>query len=326
MPKRYSLGLVVAAVMSLTGCGLFETASKSSSVGTSASQLKAASMVQFGTVPVGGTGSSSVVVSNTATDGSNITVSRINVTGSSFQLSTAPSLPVVIPAGHNLTLGINFSPKSKGSINGVVSIMSDASDEVLPVVLTGNGNVGGISVSPAVMNFGSVGVGGTAVINGTISAGNSSMTVSTVDQTGQGYTLSGITFPVTLAAGQSVPFTVSFTPQAPGTSAGSLAFVTNGSNSATASLTGSGTSSGVQPGTHSVALSWNASSSPVAGYNVYRSLQSGGPYAKLTGPLPSTSYADSNVQSGSTYYYVATSVTNNSEESGYSNQTAATIP
>ena len=178
-------------------------------------------------------------------------------------------------------------------------------------------------MSPAIMNFGNVGIGGTSVVNGTLTAANSSTTVSTVDQTGEGYTLSGISFPVTLAAGQSVPFTVTFTPQAPGTSAGSLAFVTDDSNSATASLTGSG----VQSGTHSVALSWNASSSPVAGYNVYRSLQSGGPYAKLTGsPLPSTSYADSNVQSGSTYYYVATSVTNNSDESGYSNQTAATIP
>jgi hypothetical protein len=280
-------------------------------------------MVQFGTVPVGGTGSSSVVVSNVATDGSNITVSRINVTGSSFQLSTALSLPVVIPAGQNLTLGVNFSPRSNGSANGMISIVSDASDRVLPVALTGNGNVGGISVSPAVMNFGSVGVGGTAVVNGSLTAANSSMTVSTVDQTGQGYTLGGISFPVTLAAGQSVPFTVTFTPQAPGTSPGSLAFLASGSNSATASLTGSG----VQSSTHSVALSWNASSSPVAGYNVYRSLQSGGPYAKLTGsPLPSTSYADGNVQSGSTYYYVATSVTNNSDESGYSNQTAATIP
>ena len=309
--------------MMLAGCGIFPIGSNSSSVGNSAIQLKAASMVQFGTVPVGATGSSSVVVSNASTDGANITVSGINVTGSSFQLATAPTLPVVIAAGQNLTLGINFSPKSGGSVNGTVSIMSDASDQVLPVMLKGNGNVGGISVSPAVMDFGSVGVGGTAVINGTISAANSSMTVSTVDQTGQGYTLSGISFPVTLAAGQSVPFTVTFTPETPGASAGSLAFVTDGSDSATASLNGSG----IQSGTHSVALSWNASSSPVAGYNVYRSLQSGGPYAKLTGsPLPSTSYADSNVQSGSTYYYVATSVTNNSDESGYSNQTAATIP
>ena len=323
MPKRYSLGLVVAAVMSLTGCGIFPIGSNSSSVGNSAVQLKAASMVQFGTVPVGATGSSSVVVSNASTDGSNITVSGVNVTGSSFELATAPSLPVVIAAGQNLTLGINFSPSSNGSVNGMVSIVSDASDRVLPVLLKGNGNVGGISVSPAVMDFGSVGVGGTAVVNGTLTASNSSMTVSTVDQTGQGYTLSGISFPVSLAAGQSVPFTVTFTPQAPGTSAGSLAFVTDGSNSATASLTGSG----VQSSAHSVALSWNASTSPVAGYNVYRSLQSGGPYAKLTGsPLPGTSYADGNVQSGSTYYYVATSVTNNSDESGYSNQTAATIP
>jgi Abnormal spindle-like microcephaly-assoc'd, ASPM-SPD-2-Hydin len=324
MPKRYSLGLVVAAVMTLAGCGIFPIGSNNSSGTNSVSQLKAASAVLFGTVPVGGTRSGSVAVSNTATDGTKITVSHIDVSGAGFQIGSSPSLPFVIEAGKSVTLGINFSPMSKGTVNGKVSIMSDATDPVLPVALSGSGNASGqITVSPAVMNFGSVGVGGTAGINGTISAANSSMTVSTVDQTGQGYTLSGINFPVTLAAGQSVPFTVTFTPQAPGTSVGSLAFVTSGSNSATASLTGSG----VQSGTHSVALSWSASTSPVAGYNVYRSLQSGGPYAKLTGsPLPSTSYADSNVQSGSTYYYVATSVTSNADESGYSNQTAATIP
>jgi hypothetical protein len=310
--------------MTLAGCGIFPIGSNNSSGTNSASQLKAVSAVLFGTVPVGGTRSSSVAVSNTATDGTKITVSQISVTGAGFQIGSSLSPPFVIEAGKSVTLGINFSPMSKGTVNGKVSIMSDATDPVLPVALSGSGNATAqITVSPAVMDFGSVGIGGAAAINGTINAVNSSMTVSTVDQTGQGYTLSGISFPVTLAAGQTVPFTVTFTPQAPGTSAGSLAFVTNGSNAATASLTGSG----VQSGTHSVALSWNASTSPVAGYNVYRSLQSGGPYAKLTGsPLPSTSYADSNVQSGSTYYYVATSITSNADESGYSNQTAATIP
>jgi hypothetical protein len=324
MPKRYSLGILLAAILLLAGCGGTATAPKPSSGANSGSQLRAASAVLFGAVPVGGTRSSSVAVSNVATDGSRITLSGIDVSGAGFRMGNTPSLPLVLAAGESVTLGIDFSPVSKGSASGKVSIMSDAANPVLPVSLSGSGNSGGqITVSPSTMNFGSVAVGGTSVLNGTLTAANSNITVSTVDQTGQGYSLGGISFPVTVAAGQSVPFSVTFTPQASGTSIGSLAFVTDASSSPTATLTGSGG----QSAAHSVDLSWSASTSPVAGYNIYRSVQSGGPYAKLTGsPLPGTSYADSSVQSGTTYYYVATSVNASSQESGYSNQTAATVP
>ena len=78
---------------------------------------------------------------------------------------------------------------------------------------------------------------------------------------------------------------------------------------------------------HSVALSWTASTSPVAGYNVYRSGSSGGPYAKLTSVLDaSTRFVDSSVQSGLTYYYVNTAVDSRGAESKYSAQLRAMIP
>jgi len=65
----------------------------------------------------------------------------------------------------------------------------------------------------------------------------------------------------------------------------------------------------------------------VAGYNVYRSTVSGSSYAKMNGsPLGGVSYADSNVQSGQTYYYVATSVDASGTESVYSNEVSAIVP
>ncbi len=287
----------------------------------------ASSGVQFGMVPVGGTRSSSVAVSNNAKEGGSITVSQISVAGPGFRLGDVPVLPMTIAPGESVTLGIEFSPKLSGSVKGNVSILSDATNPVLPVSLTGNGNSGTttpVSVSPSALNFGSVIVGASAVLNGTLIAGSSDVTISTVDESGSGYSLGGISFPVTLAAGQQLPFSVTFAPQAAGAATGSLAFVTNASSSPTATLTGSGSS---QAAGHSVSLSWSASTSPVAGYNIYRGVQPGGPYAKLTAsPTPSTVYADTAVQSGSTYYYVATSVNNSSEESGYSNQTVATVP
>jgi fibronectin type 3 domain-containing protein len=85
--------------------------------------------------------------------------------------------------------------------------------------------------------------------------------------------------------------------------------------------------SGVAPAQHAVALNWGASSSSVAGYNVYRSVVSGSSYAKLNGSVVGgVSYADSSVQSGQTYYYVATSVDASGTESVYSNEVAAIVP
>jgi len=80
-------------------------------------------------------------------------------------------------------------------------------------------------------------------------------------------------------------------------------------------------------GPDTVALAWNPSSSSVVGYNVYRGMQSGGPYARLNSSvLSNTDYLDSNTQSGATYYYVSTAVNAANEESAYSNEASATIP
>jgi hypothetical protein len=81
------------------------------------------------------------------------------------------------------------------------------------------------------------------------------------------------------------------------------------------------------PGSHSVSLSWNASSSTVVGYNVYRGTQTGGPYNRVnSSPDGNTTFLDSNVQAGATYFYVVTAVDANSQESGFSNETSAVVP
>ncbi len=57
---------------------------------------------------------------------------------------------------------------------------------------------------------------------------------------------------------------------------------------------------------HSVALNWAGSATcGTCLYNVYRSTTMGGPYTKINSfPTSSTSYTDSSVVGGSTYYYV----------------------
>lgn len=80
-------------------------------------------------------------------------------------------------------------------------------------------------------------------------------------------------------------------------------------------------------GLHSVAVSWNAStSSGVAGYKVYRSTTSNGPYTLVSSVGNVTTFQDNTVQSGVTYYYVVRSVDGSNNESANSNQVQSVIP
>src|SRR5207245_680196 len=74
-------------------------------------------------------------------------------------------------------------------------------------------------------------------------------------------------------------------------------------------------------GNGQVALSWSASSGATS-YNVKRSTTSGGPYTTIASPT-TTSYTDTGVTNGTTYYYVVSAV-NPAGESANSSQVSAT--
>ena len=188
----------------------------------------------------------------------------------------------------------------------------------------GDGGASQLTSTPGTIDFGSVPVGSSKPQNGTIAAAGANITVSSASWNGGDFSLSGITFPVMVPVGQTVPFTVTFSPQTGGSSNGQVKFFSDASNSpATLSISGNGTAT-IQ---HSVSLSWDPSTSQVAGYNIYRGAQLGGPFTKLNSTLENTTiYTDSTVVSGHTYYYTATSVDASNLESGYSNIATAVIP
>jgi chitin-binding protein len=72
------------------------------------------------------------------------------------------------------------------------------------------------------------------------------------------------------------------------------------------------------PGNAQVALTWNAANGATS-YNVKRSATSGGPYANVTTGVTTTSYTNTGLTNGTTYYYVVTAV-NASGESPISTQ------
>src|SRR5207253_11252501 len=79
------------------------------------------------------------------------------------------------------------------------------------------------------LDFGSITVGQNKSLTATLSASGSSVTVSSASTSNPEFSLSGVSFPLALAAGQSAPVSVTFTPQRSGTASGTISFSSNAS-------------------------------------------------------------------------------------------------
>jgi hypothetical protein len=294
-----------------------------SGTGVTAATLAASpTSIGFGSVQVGNTQSQSERLTNSG--GSVLHIATATVTGAGFATSGL-NVPTTLNAGQSLTFTVTFTPSSGGAANGSLTLTADGSVPNLTVALSGTGATPGqLSVSPATANFGSVTVGANQKQSGSLTASGASVTVTSVSSSNPEFTLTGLPLPVTVAAGQTAPFTWTFAPQASGAASATITFTSNAANPpVTAALTGTGTAAPQ----HTVSLSWVASTSTVVGYNVYRGTQSGGPYAVLNSAADAaTTYTDSTVQAGQTYYYVVTAVDSSGNESVNSNQAQAVVP
>jgi hypothetical protein len=282
-----------------------------------------AASITFTSVQVGQNQAQTETVTNTG--GVNATISQATATGTGFSL-TGPSLPVTLTPGQSTSFSVTFTPQSAGNFSGSVAISSNASNPNLSVALSGTAtgqSQGQLSVSPPTINVGNVTVGTSGTQTGTLNATGESVTVSSVSVGSAEFVITGL--PVTIPAGQSVSFTVTFTPQASGVASVSASFTSNTSNSSTpATVTGTGLAAPV----HTVSLSWAASTSPnIVGYNIYRRTGTSGSFTQINSALnATTTYVDSSVVDGQTYYYETTAVNSSNEESEPSTLASAVIP
>jgi len=77
---------------------------------------------------------------------------------------------------------------------------------------------------------------------------------------------------------------------------------------------------------HSVTLTWKASATPGARYNVYRRGLTGG-WARLNAvPVVETTFTDNSVQAGQIYFYSTRAVSSGSAESTPSNEVRVEVP
>jgi hypothetical protein len=298
------------------------TTSLSGTGATTPAQLVAnPASLNFASIQVGSKQTQFEVLTNSG--GSGVTISQATATGAGFSINGL-TLPLTLGAGASVTFSVVFAPQTSGSASGKITVVSNASNPTLTASLSGTGTAQGqLALTPTTLNFGSVTDGTKLSRASSLSASGASVTVSSAKLSNAEFALTGISFPLTIAAGTSVSFTLTFVPQSSGLAAGTLSFGDNASNVPTETLSGTG----VAATQHSVSLSWTDSGSGLVGYNVYRGSVSGGPYTKINSALDSTTtYTDTSVLAGRTYYYVTTSVNGSGMQSGYSNQAQAVVP
>ncbi len=182
-----------------------------------------------------------------------------------------------------------------------------------------------LSATPSNLGFGTQALNTPVTLTVKITnVGTATANITQNSISGSGFT-TGITTPINLNPAQSVDVPVVFTPGASGTVTGNLTFSSNGTTLLSVPLSGTG----LAPQAHSVDVAWDPSvSATLQGYNVYRSLISGGPYTRISSTLSPTTllFTDTTPVSGKKYFYVVTAVDTSGAESAASVEVAVTIP
>jgi Abnormal spindle-like microcephaly-assoc'd, ASPM-SPD-2-Hydin len=320
-----SLSLCLIAIFSSPTLALAENNS-AARPGAHAEQTqltRANTKLRFGEVVVGQTSDKLTTITNRSAKPLKI-LSAVS-TGTDFGMKGL-DVPLTLAAGESFTFGVTFAPHSSGPEYGSIAFISDSPKQPLTISLAGTGRATGkLGITPEMIAFGDVSAGMQSTQIGHLTASTASVTISSANINNEKFHLGGLSLPITIPAGHSVLFTVTFISKSIGNTSGTLSFASDAENSPpkqvmTVRVTG--------PVRHKVQLSWKPSKSKhIAGYNVYRSNRAGGPYKKINHSLdPSTNYTDRHVVAGCKYYYVARAVNRKGLESKYSKQVQAAIP
>jgi hypothetical protein len=318
------------------GCASYNPKSVQSQQGAQISV--SAKALNFQAVVIGQKATETLKISNTGNRA--LELSALSLSNKEYSIS-GPTLSASIPAASSASYTIIFAPTTAGSAVATLNISSNASNPLDAISLAGTGEQGlaSLVVKPSVLSFGKVSLKSTGTQNVTLqNTGNVNLTLQGVTVAGAGFGYSDLSPGYSLGPNQTVTFQVWFTPKVAGAASGTLTLLSaNLSSPGSLDLSGDGVSSSSsspipppsQPSSNpaSVVLNWNASTSQVVGYRVYRSVTSGGAYNPLSGSaVDALTYTDTTVVAGSTYYYVVTAVDSLGVESGHSNQVTAAVP
>ena len=199
-----------SGTMSLTVTGSANISIPLSGTGVTQGNLTAnPTSMTFTNVQVGQSSSQTETVKNTG--GSDAHISQVTASGTGFSFSGITP-PVTLTAGQSVSFSVKFAPQSPGTFNGSITVTSDAQDPTLTIPLTGSavGSQGTLSVTSPI-GVGNVVVGTSGTANGTLTASTASVVVSSVTLSGTNpteFSITGLSFPVTVNVGTPVSFTV----------------------------------------------------------------------------------------------------------------------
>ena len=265
------------------------------------------------------------------------TVSLSSSAGESTSVELASSSTAVkVPGSVTVAAGAKTA-----SFTATASAVSRAQTVTLTASESGSSERVSLQLKPASTGTAALTLGSTSVAFGSVglntpatqsvslkSSGTAALTISAAAIKGTGFSMSGLTTPVTLSSGQTATLNLQFDPTAAGTDTGSVSISSNASGgAATISLSGTGATA---TAAYQVNLNWDApagSSDPVSGYNVYRATGTSGQFQLLNQSVNSpTTYSDTTVQSGTSYQYEVRSVDKSGALSTPSGVYSASIP
>jgi PKD repeat protein len=176
----------------------------------------------FGSLTVGQSGTLTFQVINSGENpliGTASAASPYSVTsGSSYNLAGGQTGAVIV----------TFSPLTAGSFNGNVVFASNGGNSTNPVTGTGL-SLPSLSVTPATLNFGTIGAGTTAQLSFLINNTGQSTLAGTATVSGGSFTILSGT-PFTVPGLGSTNLIVQFAPASAGTFSNTIAFTSNGGN------------------------------------------------------------------------------------------------
>ena len=229
------LSLVVAAMGGCVGyAGSVDAAGTSANKSTASPVSATPTNLSFGSVVVGSNSSQSVAVKNVGNAA--VVLASLSSSNDAFAASGL-SFPMTLKAGHSATMTVAFSPSAAGAASGTISVV-DASGTPTAIAVSGTGTrkqlPGVMEASPANLSVGSVAVGGMGTGSFSVTnTGGMTAILSSVSSSSGEFVASGPTFPMNINPGQTVPFTVVFTPTATGAASATITVGSNASNAPT---------------------------------------------------------------------------------------------
>jgi len=242
-PRSSAIPFALVLLATLVGFPVF---SRISAVAQASSALACGPCsVSFGSVPVGGSQSAAVSLTNTGS--STLKIARKEKAGPWAFSAQGLLLPLSLSPGQTVAFNVVFAPRTLKPQTGTFTFVTSTNSR-MTVTATGTGIPGArLHASPASLSFGSVQVGSTATQSATIS--NTGRTAIGINQvslssgSSSPFSISGLNAPLTLAGGQSVTFSVTYRPTAAGSASGVIAVVASNGNQISISASGNATGS-----------------------------------------------------------------------------------